>query len=138
MGAIKGNKELANHYWERKSKSAVVVLENKDTLKVSIGGCAHHYTKIAYISRQPIPADSIDYWLYKTNWIMQTIFDKAYQQKFLSSTLNDDFVTLKGSNKNHFHLDFPESKEITNEYFYGIDIEMFQNYSKMKIEWYMN
>lgn len=138
LRALKGKEELTNRHWDKKKKTAVVLLESGDTLLVSLGGCQHYYTNVSYITHRDIPVDSLDFWYSKTKWIMQTVFDTAYQTKFSTAIDQNKFVRNKEVSKSdHIHVDFPEDNRLTNEYFDGIDIEKRGSRRVLKIEWYM-
>lgn len=63
--------------WDKETKQAKTVLNNGDTLYLSIGGCDHFGYTARLITKTPF--NTTDSLLNKTRWLARTFFDNGFE-----------------------------------------------------------
>lgn len=93
-----------NHQWNNETKRAIIALENKDTLEIHRGGCAHfsfYFTLTCYSDDQDFQDE--DYWLRKIQTYTRKINDFDNQ---LVDSLWTNKLLEKDNNNNQILITF--------------------------------
>jgi hypothetical protein len=78
--ALKKYRDNIKFAWDSKDKSATTILDNGDTLNLSIGGCNHFgYSATLYCS---INFDNTKELIKKAHWLAKTFFDNGFESKY--------------------------------------------------------
>ncbi len=78
--ALKKYRDNIKFAWDNKDNSATTILDNGDTLNISIGGCNHFgYSATLYSS---IHFDNTKELIKKAHWLAKTFFDNGFDTKY--------------------------------------------------------
>ena len=122
--------------WDKDTKQAKTVLNNGDTLYLSIGGCDHFGYAATLITKTPF--NITDSLLNKTRWLAKTFFDNGFES-YDQLIANNKFNKSEDSTPEYSAYDVTLSDSVAeNCIFEGFSFEKRGNNTIIAIGGYIN
>lgn len=83
---LQGIEEFENHVWVDSIKTAIILLENGDSLHIKRGGCSHFEVSVTLLTNEQVNVNDTIYWLDKAIWFADRVYSD-YDKELLKSII---------------------------------------------------
>ena len=125
---VKNIPEFENYTWNNKTKTATIILDDGDSLMASRGGCVHFGISGKLItSDKSKDLNNLDYWLNKSKWIGERLFDQTTMKELTTALEKGDYIIQKESDRVYLNINHDSYNEFyivvfKNELTYSVEI----------------